>query len=111
MAFRDLQDLAKATLFSRTHFGESIIYTPAGIGAVPVDVVGVPKVEPVLTDGDIPVSSTVQKLDLRAADISGGGPKARATLAWRGVTYVIESVDGPDDSGVCTCTLLKATNP
>jgi len=111
VSFRDLQDLANDQLFSTTHFGETVTYTPAGVGQAPVAVVGIPRQDPVLTDGDIPISSTVQRIDLRAADISAGGPKKGAFVLWRGVTYLIESVDGPDDAGVCSCTLLRTTNP
>ncbi len=109
MSFRELQDLANATLFSSVAFGEVIAYTPAG-SATPVDVYAAAAEEEVLTDGDVPISSTRVVLRLRSVDIVGG-PQARASIVWRGVSYRVERVDGPDDSGVCSLRLMRAASP
>ena len=98
MAFRDLQDLANASLFSAPGFGETVVYTPAG--GSPVEIQGVYFKRELEVDlGESTVSSVEHRVDVRVADISGG-PRRGATATVRTVVYDVRDVQGPDDSGV-----------
>ena len=91
------------------HHGETVTYTPAA--GSPVEVQGIYVKRPLEVDlGDGAVSTVEHRVDVRAADISGG-PKRGATVEVRGIAYRVERVDGPDDSGVCVLQLLMASSP
>jgi hypothetical protein len=103
VAFADLQAIANTALFSGAGFGEPVTYTPEG--GAPVVVQGIYwKREVEVPIGDSSVGAFEHRVDVRAADISGG-PRRGATVTVRGTPYGVTDIHGPDDAGVSSLML------